>query len=562
MSNTQKTELDLELEFLPAWAKESSNNKKKYENFRGDEESRPRGRGGRRPFGGGSGSRPGGRDQRGGDRRPPRRDGGSRDNRGPRSDRGSRDNRGSRGNSNRGPRRGPDRRDQPAPPPVDLDIRITPEPAALDNIARQIRVSGRAYPVFDIARLILKSPERFLVEFAVQRKGDQVLQPLFQCELDSSVWLSEANAMSHLLNNHFDTFYLTEKTPTDPPKGTYTFVSQCGMSGVILGPPNYHDYQKKLVALHQERFARMPFEMFKSRVKIVRDEAVVKQWIEELSFKTEYTALNVPEEIKLSNETEVADHFRKTHLPNVVKSVEVHRMLAKDAQGAADHTIRRISRSIIEDQRRFPLKVVNLLCEEFAKHQLQFFKKDKTVTHVSVSRPHYLDMVATPVSDGVKAIIEFIDEHKPCTRRLIFDGLAPTKVIEVEAPPAPAVPAEPEAKVEPEPPATEAAETPAEEKAGEAADAPAAEAPEQPKEAAKPERPAEPEMSPEQQAVNGDLHWLVHQGHVIEFSNGVIETAKKPRPRPEQQPKKKKAKNKGPRPRKVIVFTDAAPILI
>ncbi|MGN6384633.1 MAG: hypothetical protein ACTHMT_00195, partial [Verrucomicrobiota bacterium] len=33
-------------------------------------------------------------------------------------------------------------------------------------------------------------------------------------------------------------------------------------------------------------------------------------------------------------------------------------------------------------------------------------------------------------------------------------------------------------------------------------------------------------------ALNADLHWLVHQGHVIEFANGILETAKKPAPRP------------------------------
>ena len=560
MSSTQKTELDLELEFLPAWAKESSDNKKKYENFRGDEESRSRGRGGPRPFGG-SGPRPGNRDQRG-ERRPPRRDGDQR-NRGPRDDRGSRDNRGAprggaRGAPNRG-RRGPDRRDQPAPPPVGLEVRIMPESDGLDNIARQIRVSGRAYPVFDIARLILKSPERFLIEFSVIRKGDTVEQPMFQCELDNSIWLSEAAAMSHLLNKHFDTFYAIEKTPTDPPKGTYTFVAQCGMSGVILGPPNYHDYQKKLVNLHQERFSRMPFENFKSRVKIVRDEEVVKQWIDQQSFKTTYNALNVPEEVKLNSEAEVADHFRATHLPNVVKSVEVHQMNAKDGQSAPDHTIRRVSRSIIEDQRRFPLRVVNLLCEEFAKHQLQFFKKDKSVTHVSVSRPHYLDMVAIPVSEGVKAIIEFIDGHTPCNRRLIFDALAPNKVIEIEAPVATAE------KPETETVATESAEAPKEEAPETLQDgetAPPAESKEQPTAEAKPEASAEPEMTPEKRAVNGDLHWLVHQGHVIEFSNGVIETAKKPRPCPEQKPKKKKAKGPKYTSRKILVFHDPAPILI
>jgi hypothetical protein len=42
--------------------------------------------------------------------------------------------------------------------------------------------------------------------------------------------------------------------------------------------------------------------------------------------------------------------------------------------------------------------------------------------------------------------------------------------------------------------------------------------------------PVEP--SPEMTVVMTDLHWLIHQGHVIEFANGVLETAKKPAPRP------------------------------
>src|SRR5207247_8456900 len=42
--------------------------------------------------------------------------------------------------------------------------------------------------------------------------------------------------------------------------------------------------------------------------------------------------------------------------------------------------------------------------------------------------------------------------------------------------------------------------------------------------------PAEP--TSDQTAVVADLHWLIHQGHVIEFANGTLETAKKPLPKP------------------------------
>ena len=47
-----------------------------------------------------------------------------------------------------------------------------------------------------------------------------------------------------------------------------------------------------------------------------------------------------------------------------------------------------------------------------------------------------------------------------------------------------------------------------------------------------PTAPPAPEPTEEQTAVISDLHWLVHQGHVIEFANGVLETAKKPLAKP------------------------------
>ena len=147
-------------------------------------------------------------------------------------------------------------------------------------------MTGRAYPLFQIAQLILQKAERYSVQLTAKKKADgTAAQQIFVCALDDTPWTSEDEAVAHVLKNHFATFYQTDRTPCDPPKGVYTFVAQCGMSGVILGPPNYHDYQNQLRKLHAEKFSRMPFDVFKSRVKIVKDEAVVKKWVEEQSFE-------------------------------------------------------------------------------------------------------------------------------------------------------------------------------------------------------------------------------------------------------------------------------------
>jgi hypothetical protein len=55
--------------------------------------------------------------------------------------------------------------------------------------------------------------------------------------------------------------------------------------------------------------------------------------------------------------------------------------------------------------------------------------------------------------------------------------------------------------------------------------------------------------TPEQSALNADLHWLIHQGHVIEFANGIIETAKRPQARPTPPPKPEGAPQPGRPPR-------------
>ena len=355
-------------------------------------------------------------------------------------------------------------------------------------MARQVKMTGRAFPLFDIAFLVIQKPERYSVRFSVRKNAEgKPVQPLFLCALDDTIWLSEEEAVAHVLSRHFTTFYQAEKTATEPPKGVYTFVGQCGLSAVVLGPPNHHDYQNQLRKLHAERFSRMPFEAYKSRVKIVRDEAVVKQWVEEQSWKTEYTCLNVPEPLKLPNREEVEKHFRATHKEAIIKTVDSHVV-----SGVASRSLRgglgRLVQNLLAEQRRFPMQIATALSQAFAHQGLQFFKVNKTVTHVAVARPHFLDLETTPVSDGVKRIVEFINANPKCNRRKLIESLAPSP-----APaPIPVAPAEGESAAQ----------------------------------------PVRNEPTAEQTALIADLHWLAHQGHVIEFANGQLDTAKKPAPRP------------------------------
>jgi hypothetical protein len=493
MSTASELDLNLENLFQPAWAQGKSESNK-FAKFTGNEGVKPE-----RSFSG-----------KPGERRAPRRDGpgGGGFGGGPAGrDRGGPPRGGSKFGDRKGSFRGGDRRDEPrersAPPaPLpELNVAFIPEERGVEQLARQIKVTGRAYPLFQIALLILDKAERYAVQLT-KKKIEGVVQPLFVCALDDSPWTNDEEAVAHVLKNHFATFYQAERTATEPPKGVYTFVAQCGLSGAILGPPNYHDYQNQLRKLHADKFSRMPFDMFKARVKIVKDEAVVKKWVEEQSFKTEYICLNVPEPLTLPTLEDVENHFRLTHKDSIIKPVETHTVAGLPSRSLRCSGLQRLIRQEWEHQKFFPLPIATKLSQQFAHHGLSFFKVNKTVTHVSVARPQFLDLETTPVSENIRRIVEFINANAKCTRRKLIEALAPTPKI---------------AKA----PIAEIPVTPAPAAEGEVAAPPA-----------KPAEPAAPEATPEQTAILVDLHWLIHQGAVLEFADGRMETAKKPAPKP------------------------------
>ena len=165
--------------FLPAWAQEPSASK--YAKYEGETER----------F-----DRRGDRDRRG--PRPPRRDGppgprrdGNRpsgDRRGPPRPGGGAPRAGRRAAAgvSAGPRpdfrRGEPRERRPPPPPLpEIDLSLRPEEKGVESLARQIKMTGRAYPLFDIAQMILQKPERHTVVFSCQEERRGQTRPAAVC---------------------------------------------------------------------------------------------------------------------------------------------------------------------------------------------------------------------------------------------------------------------------------------------------------------------------------------------------------------------------------------------
>lgn len=272
-SSDSNSPLDLsDLNFGPAWARDTSESKsvKKFKD-RGDREDRNR-EGGRR------------NENRGG------RGGGRKEQRGGGNFHGQKGGRGRRGDDRRQPR-------HEVEPPEGVTLKLMPAEESLDLLAKRVLESGQTYSVFDLAKVLLQSRDRFRVTF------ESVGSKLFRCREDQSVWLSREEALRQLWRGDwFKTYYDKVDVEGEVPKGSFSAVARCGLSNQLLGPPNYHGYQEKLTALHRERFSNMPFEAYKAKVRMEHGEEAVEAWLESMKTVTKWKVAERKEESEASED--------------------------------------------------------------------------------------------------------------------------------------------------------------------------------------------------------------------------------------------------------------------
>ncbi len=473
---------EFDLKFLPAWLKETPA-KNPYADYEGDTGDRLRrdrdDRSPRGPRPAGRGGPPGG-DRRGprpdrppGDRARGPRPGGDR----PRGDRPQGDRRG----GDRGPGGRPqDRRDAPRPlretAPAQLKIEFLPEPIAAAGIAKQIHASGRACAVFGTAKLFLDRPERHLVRVT---SSDPAV-PLFQIgdgPVSFDRGIIERNAFLHAR----DQYYSSETVQSEPIKGNFTNVARCRASGTLLGPTNHHGYQPALRKLYEERFSRqMSFPQFQQyEIDVVADEQTVADWKEQARSSTTYTTTQEAEPVTFKTLFDAEQHFKKTYLPQLVKTGTTLECSGHASRVTADRHVAGAARAAWEAEGRFPQGLVSALCPYFNEAGLAFFKHRKRTLFVCAIKPQRHPL-GQAFSDGISSILGTV-ELSPRIKR---PQLA-AKIL------------------------------------GEAQDT--------------------PEFSARKAQLASDLHYLLQVGHVIEFSDGSLELPLDPkaRPEPEQKPARK-----------------------
>ena len=403
----------------------------------------------------------------------------------------------------RGDRRGErDRfaeRPERAPLPTDVTVGIEADERAVEMLAAHIRSMGRAFSMFDASRLVLADGARFHARF---RCADERQTGFFQVPGDSAIFLSREEAVAHILNSGaLGEYYRAEEIELEAPKGNFQSIGVCGMSGALLGPPSHHSYQAAILRVHRERFANVPLEDYKRRVRVESNPELVEKWKEQQKKGARWVYLkDTPAEGQeaksFSSRAEIEAHFRRTHADGAVIEIREAVLPGNVSRESLSHVLLILLRKAVDHARNHLFDFSQRLGFALEHRGLKLFKRRSGKLFVSRVRPRAIDP-GTVFSERVTKVVELIKAQP---------GILLSKLVEAAAPGAAA----------PQEPAPLPERAPAEPSPASDAEAPSAEAP------APPAASSAPTLSDEQVAVLKDLRWLADEGYIIEYSDGAV----------------------------------------
>ena len=317
-----------------------------------------------------------------------------------------------------------ERSERPRPPrepfkELPVEISFLPEQKRLASLVRQIHHSRRAYPLMDLAHLLVQDAGGYLVKVEITKSSEPFA--LFQCKECKTVSCSEDALRQHIFSAHLTDYYTEEEILGDPPSGNFPGVARCGKTGVLLGPPNHHSYVEKVNELHQSRFAHLSLEEFKRSIEIVKDEALIEQWREESRKQTVYILKSDPESEPLDRRRAEAAFSAK--IPELMESVQRAIIPSRVAQTLDERDLHHAIHRAWSKENRFPLSMSFAMRAAFRHMHLHLFKAGKVnfVTHI---KPRPVRPEATV--ENIAEVLVFLEEHPGSTRRQLLEVLHPS----------------------------------------------------------------------------------------------------------------------------------------
>jgi hypothetical protein len=287
-------------------------------------------------------------------------------------------------------------------------------------IGKEVHQVARVYPLFDVAKILLAERGRCRALFEVQESRP----PLFKGKLDDSLFLNREEAVRHLWNSELKSQFIEEEViEVDPPSGNFQSVAKCGLTGMWLGPPNFHTYQVNLRRLHRECFPTMPFAAYSAKVRTERGEEAVNAWLETMKKKTRWRIKGDGDDAWIDDRAEAEralatrvfdDAFETTHRAEVNAAIPPKNLSASllvSLKLAGNHA------------RNHPAILIPSVCKAVEAEHLPVFKRQGKL-FTGPARPHPLPPGQT-LAERPAVIVEWIRGNKPAKLEGLWKAVLP-----------------------------------------------------------------------------------------------------------------------------------------
>jgi hypothetical protein len=286
--------------------------------------------------------------------------------------------------------------------------------------------------------------------------------PFFQLGENGAVSLDRQFLERNAFRLAQSRLYKVEITEGEPIKGNFSNVARCKLTGRLLGPTNHHDYQKHLRSLFEQRFSRrMSFADYQRQVEIVSDPSLVEQWKEEARKITTYSVIDAGGSKMFASAREAEHHFRENYLPGLIRTTMDLTIDGPSSRRLPDRALHRFTEDEWSRAIRSPSYMMQELAERFRQAGLHIFRHRRGMLFVSPIRTRPLVPAGAEVSASVKGIIETLGAAPRISRKELAEKL----IVKL---------------------------------AGE-------------------------DQERAKLALASDLHWLIHEGYVIEFNDGSLD---------------------------------------
>ena len=304
-----------------------------------------------------------------------------------------------------------------------VNISILPNQKHLESLVRQVHQSRMAYPLIDLANLLISDNHACRVKIEVFDSHKDFY--FFQSVYDDFISVSEKSMNDHLVNNHINIMYDIINEVQDPPTGNYAGIFRCKKTDTLIGPPNHHSYAKALDDWHRKYFDNYSLEKSKSFLEFVKNDEIIEAWKVRFSH-TDRFRLKDNSNDELISRSKAEKKFILEAKKRRTKKVIIP--LTSLSECNDDILISMVNR-VLSKEKRFPLKFSHSMRAAFKHMKLYIFKIDK-INYVTSINPKKLN--EEDLAKEIEDIFNILKSNQGCSRNELVRLLAPKYEVDSE----------------------------------------------------------------------------------------------------------------------------------